>query len=199
MLYVVNYLKMDRQKVYKKGLDKLIDVSSLRGDTDLHNYLRTKSQTLPVDNVYVHKRCRADYTRDPEGDMRRATNKSKNTESGAKRLQSSLSSFDWIGDCFLCGKPAIIDAKRPDRQPVPKLTLIHFRESVLKQCEKCDDTWANNVKLRLYGCIDLVAAEARYHGKCYSDFFCNAKGGMAGRPKDAGMQLWFDSSCQARG
>ena len=79
----------DRQKVYKKGLDKLIDVSSLRGDTDLHNYLRTKPQTLPVDNVYVHKRCRADYTRDLEGDMRRATNKSKNTDSRAKRLRSS--------------------------------------------------------------------------------------------------------------
>ena len=188
----------DRQKVHKKGLDTLIRVSSLRGDNELHDYLLNKSLTSPIGTVYVHslRRCRTDYTRDPEGDMRRASSAvTENASSTAKRVRSSLGPFNWMGDCFLCGKPAVIDPRHPHRESVSEVTLIAFRTAILLQCSKRDDYWAHGVMTRLNDCIDLVAAEARYHGKCYTDFYFTTTSVSIGRPADDEKRTWFDALC----
>jgi len=167
----------DKQKVHKKGLDTLIRVSSLRGDNDFHEYLLKKSQSSPIGNVFVHnlKRCRTNYTRDPEGDMRRANSaESEDANSTAKRLRSS---------------------RHPDRESVSEVTLLGFRTAILKQCSKRDDYWAHGVMTRLNDCIDLVAAEARYHKKCYTDFYFTNKSVSVGRPANEEKQNCFEAMC----
>ena len=80
----------DRQNVYKKGLETLIRVSEHRGDKELHDDLLEKSQTFPINNVYVHKikRCRTEYTKDPESDLKRAKINAGELGHAAKKLRS---------------------------------------------------------------------------------------------------------------
>ena len=194
-------LQDDKQKIYQKALQTLIRVSSQRGDKNLHAYLCEKSSTSPIGNVYVHKlqRCRIDYTSDPKGDTRRSIDNSSEEKSPSKRLRLSLGEFNWKNDCFLCGKPAVIDARHPKRRPVSRVTFIRVRESLLKKCSGRDDSWAQDVKRRLNDCIDLVAAEAIYHGNCSKIFHRPVRnvpaGRPVGRPVDAGMQSWFKALC----
>lgn len=64
---------------------------------------------------------------------------------------------------------------------------------------------ASKVQTRLYGCIDLVAAEAIYHSKCFSRFMLNKEleqppigsdSKIQGRPEDQMMLQWFKMLCQ---
>ena len=67
------------------------------------------------------------------------------------------------------------------------------------------DMWASEVQTRLYGCIDLVAAEAIYHSKCFTRFMLNKEyeqtsvgndSKIQGRPEDQLMLQWFKMLCQ---
>ena len=52
---------------------------------------------------------------------------------------------------------------------------------------------------RVINCIDLVAVEARYHRKCYADFFraSSSKSDMTvGWPTDSSKESWFRALCQ---
>ena len=75
--------------------------------------------------------------------------------------------------CMLCGKPATIDAQHPNQSKVKTVTTLPLRDKVLEQCDKRGDIWASEVQTRLYGCIDLVAAEAVYHSKYFCRFMLN--------------------------
>ena len=92
---------------------------------------------------------------------------------------------------------------------------LEFRDNILKTCERRDDVWGNEVKLRIVNCSDFPAAEARYHIKCLNrvnvtamapkrlestlnssflqgsiDISCSA-----GRPIDFAKQMEFDQLC----
>ena len=91
-----------------------------------------------------------------------------------------------------------VDSRHPERRQVCAVATLSFREKLLECCDKRGDTWAAEVKNRLHGCIDLVAAGAVYHGNCYTRFtLCkdlsseasNCKG--QGRPEDEGMAQCF--------
>ena len=60
--------------------------------------------------------------------------------------------------------------RHPEREQEYQITTLPFRDKLLQCCEERGDSWAAEVQNRLYGCIDLVAAEAIYHGYCYSKF-----------------------------
>ena len=81
---------------------------------------------------------------------------------------------------MLCGKFAELDTRN--------VTTLPMRDKLLECCSKRGDSWASEVQNRL---IDLVAAEAIYHSKCYSRFFCliTSTVGVLGRPQDEGMLL----------
>ena len=44
------------------------------------------------------------------------------------------------------------------------------KEPLLECCKERGDLWASEIENRLQGCIDLVAAEARYHDSCLTKF-----------------------------
>ena len=74
---------------------------------------------------------------------------------------------------MLYGKPTTNDARHPNRTQVKIVTTLPLRSKVLEQCGKRGDMWACEVQICLYGCIDLVAAEAVYHSKYFSRFMLN--------------------------
>ena len=88
---------------------------------------------------------------------------------------------------------------------VKTVTTLPLRSKVLEQCDKRGDLWASEVRTHLHGCIDLVAAEAVYHSKCFSRFMLNKESQQVsagndnkvqGRPEDHNMLQWFDMLCQ---
>ncbi len=119
----------------------------------------------------------------------------------AKRLRSSVLSFNWKENCKLCGELVGFDTRHPERNKIHTVTTLPMRDNLLECCGKRGDIWASEVQNRLHGCIDFVAAEAIYHVNCYSRFFLN-KGNtsstarVVGRPQDQEMLYWFQMLCQ---
>ena len=178
--------------VAKKGLSSLIHFSEVHGNESLNDYLSDAATTEPV---LVHAKCRKRYT-----DPRRSSMTSENEDVPCqKRLRSSSEvqgQFDWKENCFLCGTSACCDERHPNRDPVQRAETIPFIDNIVEQCDKRNDSWASEVRTRIHGCIDFVAAEARYHRNCYSSFMLSISSVKSvGRPKDEAMLGWFNSLC----
>ena len=62
----------------------------------------------------------------------------------------------------------ILDIQRDNR--VHKVSTIPMRCNLLECSKERGDLWASEVENHLQGCIDLVAAEAVYHGSCLTKF-----------------------------
>lgn len=45
-----------------------------------------------------------------------------------------------------------------------------MKDVILSKCDEHQNDWAVVVKLRVNGVMDLLAADAQYHTKCYNDF-----------------------------
>ena len=89
---------------------------------------------------------------------------------------------------MLCGEPATIDAHHPNQTPVKTVTTLPLSSKVLMHCDKRGDMWASEVQTCLYGCIDLVAAEAAFHSKCFSRFMLNKELEQASIGSDSKIQ-----------
>ncbi len=183
--------------VAEKGMKSLISFSKQHGDSLLYDHLTECISKIPVGKVLVHQACRRDYT-----NKRRASwlSSEKEKPPEAKRLRSSTVSFHWKENCMLCGKKAKTDNRHPVRNKIHSVTTISMHDKLLECCDKRGDAWASEVKTRLCGCIDLVAAEAIYHANCYSLFLLNKRNPLlsecVGRPVDKGMLQWFQMLCQ---
>ena len=68
---------------------------------------------------------------------------------------------------MLCGKFAEIDIRHPERNKVHNVTTRPMHDKLLGCCGKRGHL---RFKIVFHGFIDLVAAEAIYHVKCYSQF-----------------------------
>lgn len=102
---------------------------------------------------------------------------------------------------MFCGRHALVDSRHPERTQVFQVTTLPFCEKRQECCEKRGDPWATEVQNRLHGYIDLVAAEAIYHGNCYSRFILlknlntTPENTIKGRPEDLEMRQWFEMLC----
>ena len=67
---------------------------------------------------------------------------------------------------MLCGEKAKVDAHHPERNKIHNVTTLAMHDNLLECCDKRGDTWASEAQRRLYGCFDLVVAEANYHANC---------------------------------
>ena len=178
-----------------RGLERLLQFSENFGDVELAQYLQTRPAI-----VRVHNRCRRNYTSKRRFDDKRS-NDSAEPESSciqAKSLRSTVPSFRWKNDCFLCGEMCITCAeKRPqDEKKTRKVETLEIRENILKQCVVRADTWGLEVQGRLMTCCDLVAEEAVYHKNCHSNFFKIVTYGKSGRPVNAAKAETFEKLCE---
>ena len=175
-------------KMYKKGIDTLAAVSSMRGDSELTERLKSAPTGL-----LIHASCRRDYTK-----KRHLENVDDGASPRSRKLRSSLSSFNWKTNCFLCGTEAAPDLKHPNRDLIIRVRTFEIRARMLKVCELQLHHWCEDVQARLYDCCDLVAVEARYHRSCYDSFLLPTKSGCVkpGSPVDIEMSDSFQLICQ---
>lgn len=151
-----------------KGINSLIKSSIERKD-EIHKLLAN------VDVIKVHNICRQNYTRPSNI---KAALKSQNSEPSTSQrfLRELQNTFDFKHDCLLCGEHAVFDPKLPFkyRTQIHEVSTIEIKQTLINACNDRNDDWARKVKSRLLDVIDLVAAEARYHGQCYKNF-CKPK------------------------
>ncbi|GBN50776.1 hypothetical protein AVEN_118247-1 [Araneus ventricosus] len=107
--------------------------------------------------ITVHKSCRQKYTRPSSI---RASIKQKETSESASTtpsvLRSSEKKFDFKNDCFICGKPAVVDSKYSlhRRKHVHFVSTLEIRDNIIAKCnERCDEL-GERVKCRLLNVSD---------------------------------------------
>ena len=99
----------------------------------------------------------------------------------------------WNTSCIKCSA---------SKSPVHSVSTLPMRDSIINRCEKRENSWSFEVKNRILGSTDLVAADAVYHEDCHSRFMLNKQLSTStlkkpqGRPQDKGMLQWFDMLCQ---
>ena len=121
-------------------------------------------------------------------------------------LRSELTKFDSKLQCLFCGETAdkIAEQKKPRkyRKSIHEVTTMVLQETVREKAKERNDKLGYLVLSRIDSVIDLVAAESKYHRKCYNDFCkntcdsgtsCSHK--TVGRPCQVGSLLAFDKLC----
>jgi hypothetical protein len=95
------------------------------------------------------------------------------------RRSASASDFCFQTQCIFCGKECIEtkDPKNPSRwHSVSCIRTVQqgeksMKEAILTACNERNDTWAQEVELRVHGAFsDLHAADGRYHNDCKPAF-----------------------------
>ena len=159
--------------------------------------------------VKVHACCRSSYNLGrpcPQLKRKLSVEADDCTGGPVKMLRSTAETWDWKTDCFLCCKNAVPDVKhfpksKNDVRVAGTKKLFHSLRTV---CDQRQDKWAFDVVGRLDTSGDAVAAEARYHTRCYW-YFTNGrtmpsvlKGKLqaAGRCQDTEMIEIFQNICE---
>ncbi|KAK0160201.1 hypothetical protein PV328_007629 [Microctonus aethiopoides] len=110
--------------------------------------------------------------------------------------------------------------KRCQEEPSTSVSYLHVKkesvllvsknyDTVLKTADVRDDKYGRSVMERINFEYDLVSVEAKYHGKCFSNFILVTGKGDAGRPFDENIKIamenparyqcrFFTSSLQCR-
>ena len=161
------------------GIERLIKASKARDD-GLHEQI-APSEGL----VTCHKNCVSTYTSTYHIKRYTATKASTSIDSEPvikrrRRSQDNVT-FNFKEHCIFCGDMCemepdprhpsrwrrVIKCRNSDRVQSP----ITLKENILSTCEKRNDDWANQVRLRIQGAVsDLSAADAHYHKDCLTRF-----------------------------
>ena len=164
-----------------RGIPNLIKFSLLRGHQELHNYLSSTPNA-----VIVHERCRGEYVK------MRGLPKPDGIEENprpAKKLRSHTDTFQWATCCLFCCDSVVVDDGHPERYgKIHYAQTMQLRDSILEVCSQRQDSWAVDVRAKLQLISDLPAADAVYHGKCYSLFFAGRKHPSELRNEEGGRQ-----------
>jgi len=155
----------------QEGRERLMLCSSQRGDHELTEYLMSD----PL-SVHVHESCLKQYVNVPMQQVKRPAVIDGVQETGkVKFMRSGVDTFDWKRNCFLCGKLAVRDERRPTaRTRVREAKTDKVMETILRLCEERQNNWSFEVKGRLLTCGDLHAADGVYHVNCHREF-CHPK------------------------
>ena len=119
-----------------KGADALLHYSRLRSDDELTDYLLRKPST-----INVHTVCRKRFTNKRRFEQQHSTisidELTVDTETVVppKVLRSS-STFNWKSDCFLCGEPATVDIRHPERCVIRSAQTLSIRTNMLEVCRE---------------------------------------------------------------
>ena len=157
--------------VGEKGIQSLLNFCKLRQNESIEERLGRDVEAAA--QILVHKSCRRDFT-----DKKRSFTTNEVTASDEPRpklLRSSIGSYDFKSQCFLCGRSSTKDTKHPERNTIHVVTLLDFHRNLLEKCRRRDDNWSEEVFNRLNCCNDLVADEGRYHKTCLQRFMADKK------------------------
>ena len=159
----------DIQRLYPTGLATVRQRAEDKGDNDV---LRRISDCSNLEIEFIHRDCRRGFN------DKRVTDPVRDSGPAGKNLRSSLPQFEWKTRCFICCDLAENDPRHPDRNPVTEVQSLDFKDNVLKLCEELTASGkfsSGEISLRVSGCIDMVAAEARHHRRCYQELLNKAQ------------------------
>lgn len=172
-----------------RGIDTIIKASIARGD-GLEEALK---QTHPLT---VHEQCRKNYTR-PSSIKSSTKSSTVSHESHNVTTRASALKFDFEKSCIICGNEA--DGEKEKKLPqkyrrtICEISTLDLINNLKCIAEQRGDDLGKQVKERLSGIIDLVAAEGRYHRDCYSKFLQVSSKGTA--PQLNKKDLAFQKIC----
>ena len=112
-----------------------------------------------------------DKLRNQSGPKKRLeTNKPDSVNRPARRFD--VGDFDFKAQCFYCEKTSTPDFCHPDRKAFEVVSTKDTKiySGTLKIYGSRQDTYTKNIERHLLSVRDLVAAEARYHPICRSNF-----------------------------
>lgn len=147
--------------VKQKGIETIVSASLQRKD-DLHKKIEN------VSTITVHQSCRKNYTR-PSSIIN--SNRSE-MPSSSSTSRSTRTKFDFKTHCLFCTNNAVYDLKLPTdrREAIAIVHTLKIQNTIVDTCNTRKDDWGYAVKTRILSLSDLVAAEGRYHIKCYKKF-----------------------------
>ncbi|XP_008556708.3 uncharacterized protein LOC103577712 isoform X2 [Microplitis demolitor] len=150
-----------------RGLQTLKTASIEKNDGHI-DYLNTLS------SVNIHSECRKVYTSKNAivAWKRRTEEGEPSTPSAPRKKRNEV--FDFKKLCLFCGQEANKVAKRKKkekyRRTISNVSTLAFKENVIKKAEERNDSLGKLVKERILYEYDLIAAEAKYHTICYTNF-----------------------------
>ena len=153
--------------------------------------------------ILVNKICRRDFTDKKRSLKASETNSHPSHEPQRKRLRSSIEACDLKSQCFFCGKKSPTDKKNAKRNPIHIATFVEFHKNILEKYHRRNDTWGDEVYVRLSYSNDVVVDKGRYHKTCLQRLMTDKKSPdledeenrERGRPADEGMLHWFEILC----
>ncbi len=63
-------------------------------------------------------------------------------------------------------------ALKPKKSAKSQEVAKTVEQTFIEKCDSRKDKWADEIRIRLSCCGDLVAADARYHSLCRTRFMC---------------------------
>ena len=111
--------------------------------------------------ILVNKICRRDFTDKKRSLKASETNSHPSHEPQRKRLRSSNEACDLKSQCFFCGKKSPTDKKNAKRNPIHIATFVEFHKNILEKYHRRNDTWGDEVYVRLSYSNDVVVDKGR--------------------------------------
>lgn len=177
-----------KNKLFRKGLETLIEACVIRNNNELKDYLTKKHSDVISGalQLFTHRDCRKKFSK--KHDLEAITD---NAAPSPKKLRSTTQEFDWKTDCIFCGNTAIVDAKNPNTsKKICSVMTLTYCEQLIDKCNKVNNTFYKELHHRLLNCYDLVHVDAVYHDECRIDFeHCYSK--ISGRPHNQEMEQNF--------
>lgn len=173
-------------KIFKAiGINKLIKSAEERGDEEVRQKIIENSAS---GSISVHQSCYCTYTskdkidrvkkrRSENDDSTSSPRKTRNTTQYLRGPDSSKT-FNFKTSCIFCGQECVpLDKKNPKRwdRVVKCMTNERpdspsFQQAILEIADQRNDDVARRLKYHLRNVIDLPAADAQYHKRCYDHF-----------------------------
>ena len=163
--YAISTDKGKRINATQKGISSLTRYSDLRADEPLCAFLASNPAV-----VSYHQDCFRTYTSERSFQQQKRHFTPSEEPAPSKSMRSSDGGFLWKEHCFFCGKSVNLDTRYRCAKDNWLVRTLELRSKVLLVCRRRNDSWSLQVSGRLEACNDLVAEEARYHGKCYRYF-----------------------------
>ena len=118
--------------VTSKRISSLNPFSAQREDYDLSNYLsRKQAESNRVTGVYIYEKCRGHYN-----NRKRISSLKPDSELKELKIEAreSNENFDWLLDCFLCGKMCTQNPKHPKQSDCHYASTFEIRSAILRNC-----------------------------------------------------------------
>ena len=173
-------------KIFKTtGINKLIKSAEERDDEEMRLKIIENSAS---GSISVHQSCYCTYTSKEKiaRAKKRTSDNDDNTCSPRKtrntaeciRGPDSSKTFNFKISCIFCGQECLpLDPKHPERwdRVVKCMTnerpgATSFKQAILEIADQRNDDVARRLKYHLRNVIDLPAADAQYHKRCYDNF-----------------------------